>query len=464
MTAHDRLRARTRVPRVEVLEQRTLLSGNDSFINLHLVNDTKGAYSSGQIYVTITGQKVKGGPYYWLQLSPGTHGAEVGTLIAMKPADNTVPAGDSLNKNGINYTKQYSYPLSDVASGIDVEKNDPIIGGRIWISMGAPLYFSALPDGGFITPSLSNPSDPSFATTWDSIELTLDNSATLFANTTQVDKFAIPLTFQIKSTDGSLTSKVGITEPRDSLKNDFASLPAAFQACLAGWPSRILNPSQVLAWYRSNPASFPAACASDAQMLSTYFDPYIKEVWTYYQKGSHDLMLKNDFGTFVGNTVGNQFQFTKTSRSPKKARQRAGTLESHVYLVNSPFAPPSYLPPEGASEMVFANDGVFTDARYETGDNQGAVLKIENNLVAALNRHVLAVAGVDPNTHNPRDFYQTAPFNNFAAFVHAHSIDGKAYGFAYDDNAGQSTTISSRTPLRLTVDIGWNTPLGGRSR
>lgn len=437
---------------------------DDQYINLDLENDTNNAYSSSQIYIMITGQKVAGGPYCWLKLSPGNNGDEVGTLVPMNPADNTIPAGDSLNKNGINYTKQYAFPLSEVPNGIDVLRNDPIIGGRIWISMGAPLYLSALAGGGFIGPSLSNPSDPNFNTTWDSIELTLDQSRTLFANTTQVDKFAIPTTFQIKSTSGSLTPKVGITEPRDTLYNDYKSLPAPFQSSLASWPSRILNPSQVLAWYRSNPGSFPAAYASDAQQLSTYFDQYIKDVWAYYQQGSHDLVLKNDFGSFTGYTVGDDFDFVRTSAFRRAANHNASPLDSHVFVVHSPFAPPSNLPAEGATEMVFANDGVFKDDSYETGENKAIILKIENNVVAALNRHVLAVPGVDPNTHDPKAFYQTAPYNYFASFVHAHSIDSKAYGFPYDDNAGQSTTISSDSAAKLTVDIGWNTALPAKSR
>ena len=55
----------------------------------------------------------------------------------------------------------------------------------------------------------------------------------------------------------------------------------------------------------------------------------------------------------------------------------------------------------------------------------------------------------------PANFYQAAPANYYAKFWHDHAINKLAYGFPYDDVAGQSSFISHGDPQWLLVAVGW---------
>jgi hypothetical protein len=74
---------------------------------------------------------------------------------------------------------------------------------------------------------------------------------------------------------------------------------------------------------------------------------------------------------------------------------------------------------------------------------------------AAFNRHVAADPG---DWNNPATYYKKEPFNFYAKFWHEHTINGKAYGFCYDDVAQQDTLIHAKTPTKLVVTLYWDTP------
>ena len=48
-----------------------------------------------------------------------------------------------------------------------------------------------------------------------------------------------------------------------------------------------------------------------------------------------------------------------------------------------------------------------------------------------------------------------APANYYAKFWHDHAINKLAYGFPYDDVAGQSSFVSHGDPQYLLVAVGW---------
>jgi len=71
---------------------------------------------------------------------------------------------------------------------------------------------------------------------------------------------------------------------------------------------------------------------------------------------------------------------------------------------------------------------------------------------AALNRHVRQ----DPSLYStPSAYYQAAPANYYAKFWHDNAINALAYGFPYDDYAGQSSFISHGSPQWLEVAVGF---------
>jgi hypothetical protein len=83
---------------------------------------------------------------------------------------------------------------------------------------------------------------------------------------------------------------------------------------------------------------------------------------------------------------------------------------------------------------------------------------------AAIMRHVGAVAGTFSAAgklmnqslwSTASTFYSAAPADYYAEFWHTHALNGKAYGFPYDDVGGYSSYISHANPQYLLVAIGW---------
>jgi hypothetical protein len=83
----------------------------------------------------------------------------------------------------------------------------------------------------------------------------------------------------------------------------------------------------------------------------------------------------------------------------------------------------------------------------------GGTLSANPPLCAALNRHVAQLPASEQS--RPRFFYRAGPANYYAAFWHRNAINGKQYGFPYDDDAGQSSDISVSHPRYMIVAVGW---------
>ena len=72
---------------------------------------------------------------------------------------------------------------------------------------------------------------------------------------------------------------------------------------------------------------------------------------------------------------------------------------------------------------------------------------------AALNRHTIDLPSAQWETVS--NFYRGAPANYYAKFWHDHALGKLAYGFPYDDVAGQSSFVSHGSPQYLLVAVGW---------
>lgn len=119
------------------------------------------------------------------------------------------------------------------------------------------------------------------------------------------------------------------------------------------------------------------------------------------------------------------------------------------------------------SMMVFANNGVFADNKFQTGlttDEQLVLGDLENQMVAALNRGVALMPGYtadDTGSWKDPNFYYSKNtdgqvYNRYAEFLHKDtvSIGGLNYGFAYDDQAGQASDISTTDFTQVAVTLG----------
>ena len=109
----------------------------------------------------------------------------------------------------------------------------------------------------------------------------------------------------------------------------------------------------------------------------------------------------------------------------------------------------SFSIPKPTTRQIFLCDG---EKVFQWGNTfEGAVTA---KFSAALNRHVAQ----DPTLwEKPQSYYPKGrPSNHYAAFWHRHNLDGKAYGFAYDDVAGTNPTLQLiGNPRGLVVGCGW---------
>jgi hypothetical protein len=94
--------------------------------------------------------------------------------------------------------------------------------------------------------------------------------------------------------------------------------------------------------------------------------------------------------------------------------------------------------PGGAYANYFTS---YAAANGDTSDSTaqifgcGGTLAGNPQLCAALNRHV--AGETTAQQQNPANFYLAAPANYYAEFWNQNAINGKQYGFPYDDHAGQ---------------------------
>ncbi len=165
------------------------------------------------------------------------------------------------------------------------------------------------------------------------------------------------------------------------------------------------------------------------------------------------------------------------------AEDRAATFQAFVDAVPAEFKPLAQAPNApyrivqpgaGGFDMGGAHASyydTFVDALWaangltiaKPGPN-GSGLGSYPDVSAAINRHVGAVAGTFDASgklldktlwQNSATFYTAAPADYYAAFWHARALDGKAYGFPYDDVGGYSSYVSHANPQTLKIAIGW---------
>jgi hypothetical protein len=125
------------------------------------------------------------------------------------------------------------------------------------------------------------------------------------------------------------------------------------------------------------------------------------------------------------------------------------------YGIPAPGNDPAFQP-GGAYASYFTS---YAAAEGDTSDSTAQIfgcagtLSANPQLCAGLNRHVAQLPVAQQS--DPSQFYQAAPANYYAQFWHQNAINGKAYGFPYDDDAGQSSDISVSNPQYMVVAVGW---------
>jgi hypothetical protein len=132
--------------------------------------------------------------------------------------------------------------------------------------------------------------------------------------------------------------------------------------------------------------------------------------------------------------------------------------------VNAPYSIPSptdvaAFQPGGADAgymTAYAASVGATETTQEVFGCQGGGSPALNGnaaLCAGLNRCVAQFSTTVQNT--PSDYYKNAPCNYYSAFWHSVAVNGLAYGFAYDDDNGQSSDFNSTDAQYVQVAVGF---------
>ena len=186
----------------------------------------------------------------------------------------------------------------------------------------------------------------------------------------------------------------GIKADRSKMFADFAkNCPPEFKGCVKGdfW---IVSPAK---------AGFDGAGPH-----KDYFQKYIDEVWDMYKTEK-----PTPSGKFTGKVTDGALTFTAVGGGPSYTCK----------------AKPN-------TQNLLLGEG--------SGNNP--------NFCAAFNRHVAA----DPaDWRDSKKFYQDLPCNWYSKFLHEHTVDGKCYGFCYDDASEQASFFSAKDDA-LTVSFYWD--------
>jgi hypothetical protein len=124
------------------------------------------------------------------------------------------------------------------------------------------------------------------------------------------------------------------------------------------------------------------------------------------------------------------------------------------YRIIAPGSDPSFRA-GGANANYFTSYASSVGVSESTQNIFGCAGSLAGNptMCAALNRHTAHLPAAQQQV--PGNFYQAAPANYYAKFWHDNAINGLAYGFPYDDVAGQSTYISYANPQYLLLAVGF---------
>jgi hypothetical protein len=264
----------------------------------------------------------------------------------------------------------------------ETKEYGPQGGGRIYFSLGGP---NGKTGGG---------------TYADFMEYN-HKGGTWWGNTSTVDAFVIPISFELFNTQGQ-SMKRGIEGQRTKMFETFKKETSEeFHACQRG-TDEIVAPGH--------------ADLGDGK--KKYFEPYVDELWKMYSQET-----KTPSGKYVGKA------------------DPAGALV--------------YKPVDGEK---FRGDPKWLtcNSKPSTWNILGGtgVLGQNPGMAAAFNRGVADDPGVWLDNSK---FYKKKPNNEYSKFLHAYSIDDKCYGFSYDDCFDFSTLVHyDGNTAKCVVAINWD--------
>ena len=311
----------------------------------------------------------------------------VGTNLATGEQSRVTPEGTlvpvSLADNGADGYADYAIPFS--GSGDTLSQIPADMSGRIYFSLGDKLKFKVNEGNALAYPAAWVESDPSYGVLHDCVEFTY-KSGRIYCNTTMVDMFSVPLSIALTGEESPTTGTL--------VEGGRAKIFSAVSAS-PDFGSLVVDDRRIIA---------PGHGLDAGRFSATYFDSYIDQVWSKY--AGESLVVKANNTTFTGRVSGDQFVFD----GGVKAFSRPSTRD--VLFCDGALAAP--------------NDGIT-----------GPVAAV---LGAGFNRTTL-LASADQPTSDPGGFYQGDPVHAYCKAMHDNTVDGKAYGFAFDDVGGFASYV-----------------------
>jgi len=288
----------------------------------------------------------------------------------------------------------------------------PKFSGRVYFSYGQKLVFK-LTTGGLVQPAVQNPSDPNRNILFSWTEYTLNDSG-LWINSTQVDMFSVPYSVGVvQGSGGTLTT--GKLKPGgynaffNSLRSQSGGWANLIQTAPDGSVLRALAPT-----YGVETGALPA----------NVMDDYINRVWSKY---SSQTLTVTPFGDqpntkYFGRVSGNVMNFTNSSGQVVTSFQK----------------------PNAAS--------IFGCAGLLDAPNDLVRGPISRTLCAGYNRSTLLTNSNQPD-NNAANFYLDNVTNQYSKKIHAQMVDGKAYGFAFDDVGNFEALVHDGNPQQALITL-----------
>lgn len=269
--------------------------------------------------------------------------------------------------------------------------------GRIYAAIGEKLKFKCNPGNALAYPAGWVEADPNYPVLHDCAEFTYDGAG-MHCNITMVDMLSVPMEISLS---GAQQQKTG------RLKD--GGRAAVFSALrgTAGFENLVMDDLRVIA---------PGHGLDAGRFAGDYFAGLIDEVWNHYS--SNTMTVTAGANTFTGSVQGGQFVFD-------------GGVKA--------FTKPS------------TRDVLFCDGAL-AAPNDGVTGPVAATLGAGFNRSVLTATGDQP-VRDAGSYYQGSVTNHYSRIMHENTVDGKAYGFAFDDVCEHASYIEDPNPTSMTLTL-----------
>ncbi|MET0134746.1 MAG: glycoside hydrolase family 64 protein [Kibdelosporangium sp.] len=288
----------------------------------------------------------------------------------------------------------------------------PKFSGRVYFSYSQKLVFKVT-TGGLVQPAVQNPADPNVNILFNWTEYTLNDSG-LWINSTQVDFFSAPYAVGVRPVSGA-------TKTTGRLKaGGYNGFFDALRGQPGGWANLIRtapNGSVVR-------ALAPGHGIEAGLLPAGIMNDYVNRVWSRY---STSTLTVTPFANqpnlkYSGRVSGNVMNFTNS----------AGQVVT------------SFQKPD--------SDSIFGCYKLLDAPNDLVRGPISRTLCAGYNRSTLLTNPNQPDANNS-GFYLDNVTNHYSRKIHAQMVDGKAYGFAFDDVGAHESLVHDGNPAQAYITL-----------